>query len=103
MEQLEEVNPEEILLAGSSHASVEENYALAKFANLHGYRKPVFIRNEEKGKADGFLLTDDLAPNTNGCIILGFDELTPDEFSAEADKDGLIILVNDDIFYREEL
>src|SRR5690625_6234996 len=57
----------------------------AKFANLNGYRKPVFLRNEEKGKADGFLLTDDLAPNTNGCILLGFDELTPAEFSAEAE------------------
>ncbi|HLR90067.1 MAG TPA: molybdopterin-dependent oxidoreductase [Balneolaceae bacterium] len=103
MEQLEEVKPEEVLLAGSPHASVEENYALAKFANLHGYRKPVFIRNEEKGKADGFLLTDDLAPNTNGCILLGFDELTPAEFSAEADKAGLIILVHDDFISREVL
>ncbi len=103
MEQLEEVKPAEVLLVGSPHASVEENYALAKFANLNGYRKPVFLRNEEKGKADGFLLTDDLAPNTNGCILLGFDELTPAEFSAEAEKAGLIILVHDDFISREVL
>src|SRR5690625_7869858 len=95
MEQLGGVKPAEVLLVGSPHASVEENYALAKFANLNGYRKPVFLRNEEKGKADGFLLTDDLAPNTNGCILLGFDDLTQAEFSAEAEKDTLMILVND--------
>src|SRR5690625_5495792 len=96
MEQLEEVKPEEVLLAGSPHASVEENYALAKFANLHGYRKPVFIRNEEKGKADGFLLTDDLAHNTNGCIILGFAELTLAKLSAKDEQDEMIILLHDD-------
>lgn len=103
IEQLDEIKPEEILLAGSPHASVEENYALSKFANLNGYEQPVYLRHEEKGKDDGFLLTDDLAPNTNGCNLLGFNELSSSEFSGRVEKAKLVILVQDDFISRSIL
>src|SRR5690625_5825354 len=44
-----------------------------------------------------------MSPNTYGFILLGIDELTPAEFSAEAEKAGLIILVHDDFISREVL
>jgi len=99
-EQLEDVSKDDVLLIGSSHASVEENYMLYKFASILGYNTPVFCPNIEEGKGDGFLLTDDVAPNANGCRLLGFKEVSGDKLSKSASDAKVILLLNDNVVDR---
>lgn len=99
-EQLEGVSKDDVLLIGSSHASVEENYMLSKFASILGYNAPVFCSHTEDGKGDGFLLTDDVAPNANGCRLLGFKEVSGDELSKSATNSKVILLLNDNVVDR---
>jgi len=99
-EQLEDVSKDDVLLIGSSHASVEENYMLSKFASILGYNTPVFSSHIEEGKSDGFLLTDDVAPNANGCRLLGFKEVSGDELSKSASSAKVILLLNDNVVDR---
>ncbi len=99
-EQLENVDKEDVLLIGSPEASVEENYLLSKFASVLGYGEPVFTANIEEGKGDGFLLTDDLSPNANGCRLLNFRELSPEELAGRVQKVKIVLLLNDDLIDR---
>lgn len=99
-ELIQNHNKKEILLIGSPHASVEENYALSRYANLMGLKQPVFTDHFEKGKGDGFLLTDDLSPNFNGCKLLGFKKITNKAVKKEVEKAKLIILVQDHFIER---
>ncbi len=99
-EQLEDVSKENVLLIGSPHASVEENYILSKFASILGYDTPVFCSHEEDGKGDGFLITDEVAPNANGCRLLGFSELSGDELSKSASNAKVVLLLNDNLLDR---
>jgi NADH-quinone oxidoreductase subunit G len=94
-EEVEKAGSSNILIVGSPHSSVEENYLLSKYANLLGIEQPVFTSHIEKGKGDGFLITDDLAPNTNGCRLLGFKELTGSELKKRVQKSKLVITIND--------
>ena len=66
---------------GSPHASVEENYVLMRLSNLLAGSTPVFTPHITDGAGDDFLLSDDQAPNTNGCRLLGLDELTDKELA----------------------
>jgi len=102
-EQIDEAGNQNILIVGSPHASVEENYLLAKYANLLGIEQPVFATHTEEGKGDGFLLTDDLAPNTNGCRLLGFKEVTPAELKKKVKSSKVVILINDHFADRKIL
>ena len=99
-EQLEGVSKDDVLLIGSSHASVEENYILSKFASILGYNTPVFCPHIEDEKGDDFLLTDDVAPNANGCRLLGFKEVSGDKLSKSASNAKVILLLNDNIVDR---
>lgn len=94
-EQLDENDKSEILFMGSPHVSVEENYTLSKLANLLGTGRPVFATHIEKGKDDGFLITDDMAPNTNGCRLLGFKETDNNSLKKLVKKAGILVFVND--------
>src|SRR5699024_7222588 len=58
---------ENILVIGSPHASVEDNYTFNKFFNLLGVENACFVPHIIDGFGDGFLISDDQAPNTNGC------------------------------------
>lgn len=102
-EQLDGVNKEDVLLIGSPHASVEENYILSKFASLLGYSEPVFTEHIKEGKGDGFLLTDDVAPNANGCRLLGFNEVEKNKLSEKTEKAKVILMLNDNLLDREVL
>lgn len=99
-EEVEKAGNEHILIVGSPHASVEENYLLSKYANLLGIDQPVFTTHIEEGKGDGFLITDDLAPNTNGCRLLGFNELTGKELKKKVRESKLVITINDHFIDR---
>jgi len=99
-EQIEEHKNEETLVIGSAHASVEENYVLSKFSNMMGLNNPVFTPHIEEGKGDGFLISDDIAPNTNGCRLLGFDEKDPKSIANQIEKASLILILSDDLIDR---
>lgn len=99
-EQIEDTDNAKIVVIASPHASVEENYALSKFTNLLGLNTPVFTPHIEEGTGDGFLLSDDVAPNTNGCRLLGFKELDKSAISKEIQKGELIIILNDNLVDR---
>jgi len=101
-EQLDKFKAEEILVIGSPHSSVEENYLLGKFSNLLGIQNPVFTPHSEKGTGDGFLITDDQAPNTNGVRLLDFDEKDAASLKETIKEKniGLILLLNDHLIDR---
>jgi NADH-quinone oxidoreductase subunit G len=101
-EQLEKFKAEDILVIGSPHSSVEENYLLGKFTNLLGIQNPIFTPHIEKGSGDGFLITDDQAPNTNGVRLLGFDENNAASLKEiiKGKNSGLILLLNDHLIDR---
>jgi NADH-quinone oxidoreductase subunit G len=99
-EQLENVSKEDVLLIGSPHASVEENYILSKFASLLGYNDPVFTSHIEEGKGDDLLLTDDVAPNANGCRLLGFNEVKSADLGKSVSKAKVVLLLNDNLIDR---
>ncbi|MCC5913106.1 MAG: (2Fe-2S)-binding protein [Balneolaceae bacterium] len=99
-EQLEEAEKSDVLFVASPHASVEENYLFSKFASLTGYRTPLFTPHIEEGKGDGFLITDDLAPNTNGCRLLGLEEKSASEIAKAVKKATVVILLGDHLVDR---
>ena len=102
-EEIEKAGSENVLIVGSPHASVEENYLLGKYANLLGIKQPVFTTDIEEGKGDGFLLTDDLAPNTNGCRLLGFKEVSASQLKKSVQNSELVIFINDHFVDRKIL
>ena len=102
-EQIEKTDNEKIVFVGSPHASVEENYLLMILSNLLAGSTPVFTPHIIDGAGDNFLLTDDQAPNTNGCRFLGLDELSKKDLSGKIKKAELVILLNDNLMGRDVL
>jgi len=102
-EQIEKTDKDKILFVGSPHASVEENYVLMTLSNLLAGSPPVFTPHIVDGAGDDFLLSDDQAPNTNGCRLLGLDELTSKDLSTKIKKAELVILLNDNLVDRDAL
>lgn len=102
-EQIEKTDKDKILFVGSPHASVEENYVLMTLSNLLAGSTPVFTPHIIEGAGDDFLLSDDQAPNTNGCRLLGLDELTKNDLSGQIKKSDLVVLLNDNLIDRNVL
>ncbi len=105
VEHIESVKPEEILLIGSPHASVEENYLLTKLGNLMGWGTPHFTPHLNEGSGDGFLITDDQAPNTQGIRLLGLSENDNDQLAKRISDSGIscVIILNDALIDRNVL
>ena len=99
-EQIEQADKNDILFIGSPHASVEENSVLLTLANLLTGSTPVFTPHIIEGSGDGFLITDDQAPNTNGCRLLGLDEVEAGDLKAKIKKAKLVVLLNDNLVDR---
>lgn len=102
-EVLEANDSNDILLIGSPHASVEENYAFNKFFNLLGAPNARFTTHIIDGYGDDFLLTDDQAPNTSGCRLLNLDESSPSELKSAVAGAKVVITLGDDLVGREVL
>lgn len=102
-ETLEEYNPDEILVVGSPHASVEENYALKQFAQAMGMNNPAFVPHVIPGAGDNYLITDDQAPNANGCRLLELDEAQPIDLKSKLDSGYFkaLIILNDELIDRD--
>lgn len=99
-ETLEGVNPKDVLVIGSAHASVEENYALMKFFSTWGVNDFHFSPDVKDGHADDFLLTDDQAPNTNGVKALGFTETSNEDLRSSISAAKVVVLLNDELIDR---
>ncbi len=63
------------LFLASAMATVEDNYLLKRLAESLGGTVAGFLPHVEVGRGDGWLLTDDLTPNAEGCRRLGIDEV----------------------------
>lgn len=100
-EILEAHTPGEILLIGSPHASVEENYAFNKFFNMLGAPNAKFVPHIIPGYGDDFLLSDDQAPNTNGCRLLNLDEKNGDDLPTAVRNAKIVIFLADDYIGRD--
>jgi NADH-quinone oxidoreductase subunit G len=103
VETLQAHSSDKILLIGSPHASVEENYAFNKFFNLLGSQNAQYVPHIIEGYGDDFLITDDQAPNTNGCRLLSLNEINPDQLSGLIANAKVVLILNDDLVGREVL
>lgn len=99
-EQIEQTDKKDILFIGSPHVSVEENSVLLTLANLLTGSTPLFTPHIIDGSGDGFLITDDQAPNTNGCRLLGLDEVEASDLKTKIKKAKLVVLLNDNLMDR---
>ncbi len=61
----------EVLFLASAHATVEDNYLLQSLAASVGGSVAGYLPDIETGRGDGWLVTDDRAPNAKGCERLG--------------------------------
>ena len=84
------------LFLGSAWATVEDNYLLCRLAEAVGAGRPRFIRHVEHGRADDLTLTDDLAPNTQGCERLGMEAIDADGFRAALAGADLLYVMEED-------
>lgn len=103
LEQFGKVDRSGVVVIGSPHASVEENYALSRFANLLGLGEPLFTPHIVEGSGDGFLITDDQAPNTAGIRLLGFREVDEDEMRKRVASAKMVLLLSDHLIDRGAL
>ncbi|NGP76204.1 2Fe-2S iron-sulfur cluster binding domain-containing protein [Balneolaceae bacterium YR4-1] len=102
-EVLEANDSSDILLIGSPHASVEENYTFNKFFNLLGAPNARFATHIIDGYGDDFLITDDQAPNTSGCRLLNLDESSSSELKTAVSQAKVVITLGDDLIDRDVL
>lgn len=97
-ETLEGVTPEDVLVIGSAHASVEENYALMKFFNTWGSNNFVFAPHIIEGAGDDLLLTDDQAPNTEGVQMLGYEAVA--DLPSRVASAKVVVMLSDELIDR---
>ncbi|MFH5833113.1 molybdopterin-dependent oxidoreductase [Halalkalibaculum sp. DA384] len=102
-EILEAHDSDDILVIGSPHASVEENYSFNKFFNLLGVETAKFVPHIVEGYGDDFLLTDDQAPNTNGCRLIDLDEIDSKSLKSAIGSAKVVIMLSDELVDREVL
>jgi NADH-quinone oxidoreductase subunit G len=89
---LKEYKGNEIAFIGSPYATVEDNYLLKRLAEALGAPMPSYIPDIEEGAGDDWLLTDDRAPNAQGCERLGFAPLDAEALRSSI-RDGSVRLV----------
>ncbi|MGM0546864.1 MAG: molybdopterin-dependent oxidoreductase [Bacteroidota bacterium] len=102
-EVLEANDSSDIAVIGSPHASVEENYVFNKFFNLLGATNAKFTPHVVPGSGDGFLITDDRAPNTNGCRVINLDESDDAAIKSAVSGAKVVIILSDDLIGRDVL
>ncbi len=102
-EALEAHKADDILVIGSPHASIEGNYTFNNFFNLLGAENACFVPHIIDGFGDDFLISDDQAPNTNGCRLLSFEENDKATLKSAASEAEMIIILNDNLIGRGAL
>ena len=100
VEQISSHAADEILVIGSPHASIEDNYILSKFFNKIGVNDVYYTPHIEEGAGDNFLLTDDQAPNTLGINYLDFTESDDLARQLSSNKVKIVVILNDNLLDR---
>jgi NADH-quinone oxidoreductase subunit G len=102
IEVLDAHDPSDVLVLGSPHASVEENHVLNSFFTSAGTEPARFVPHVIPGSGDDFLLSDDQAPNANGCRLLGLEEWNEQGVQNALDSGNykVVVLLNDDLMGR---
>jgi NADH-quinone oxidoreductase subunit G len=92
-ETLKSHNSDEIAFLGSAYATVEDNFVLMRLADA--LKVPVlgYLPHREPGGGDGWLVTDDRAPNARGCELLGLAPLEGNALRGRLKADGIRVLV----------
>src|SRR5690606_5222741 len=79
-------------------ATVEDNYLLTRLAEATGAEVAGYVSYREAGSGDGWLISDDPAPNAAGCERLGMSPVDGDALKARlADVDVLYVLDDDPV------
>lgn len=99
-EQVASAGKNGVVFVGSAHASVEDNFAVSRFFDLLGSTTAGFVPHIEVGKGDGFLLSDDLAPNTNGCKYIGLSEWNATDLRSAVKKAKVVVILQEDVIGR---
>ncbi|CAN5506710.1 2Fe-2S iron-sulfur cluster-binding protein [soil metagenome] len=93
---LKRAGASEIVFLGSAYATVEDNYLLMKLAEALGAEAPSYIAHHEDGSGDEWLISDDPAPNTQGCERLGMNAVDPQTFAARVRAAKVLYVLDDD-------
>ncbi len=104
-EELDKVESSQILVIGSPHASVEDNYTFKKYFESLGVTDFYYLPHVVPGAGDDLLLSDDQAPNTLGVRALGYSEIAGDKLPkiVTSAKPKLVFILDDDILDRSDL
>ena len=88
----------ETLFLASAHATVEDNWMLMQLAEVVGGQVAGYIPHIEPGHGDGWLRTDDRAPNSQGCERLGLQPVDMKLWGArlEAGEVQVLYVLEDD-------
>jgi NADH-quinone oxidoreductase subunit G len=82
VELIKSTEPPKVQFLASAHATVEDNYLLMRLAGKLGAPPPVFLSKVESGSGDDWLVSDDRAPNAEGCRLLGLEMIDPPSLTA---------------------
>ncbi len=99
-EKIAETPSDQILVIASAFSSLEDNFALSSFFSKLGKGSVGFTPHIVPGFGDGFLITDDQAPNTSGVRMLDVAEHSASSLSDAAKNAKLVIILNDDLVGR---
>jgi NADH-quinone oxidoreductase subunit G len=103
IEQVNKAGIQNIAVIGSAHAPIEDNFALDSLFSGMGNAGAVFVPHIVSGHGDSFLLTDDIAPNTEGCRLLGLNEVSASALKETVSKASMVVMLNDDLIGRGAL
>lgn len=90
----------ETLFLASARATVEDNWMLMQLAEAVGGQVAGYIPHVEPGHGDGWLRTDDRAPNSQGCARLGLQPIDLKLWGARLEAgevQGLYVLEDDPV------
>ncbi len=95
---LKEFGGNDVFFLGSPHATVEDNHLLMKLAEAVGAPAPQYLPHVETGAGDDWLLTDDQAPNAEGCERLGMRQVDAEMLRARlrGGETKLLYVMEDD-------
>ncbi len=85
-----------VFFLGSASATVEDNHLLARLADAIGADAPRYIARGKEGSGDGFLISDDPAPNTGGVERLGFNAIDALTMASQIASADVVYILGED-------
>ncbi len=96
---LKDLNPDEVMFAASPFSTLEDNYALKKFAGtVFGRTDLFYIPNIDESFGDDLYKRSDRTPNSNGLKLLGISAFTNETIDRlSSGKIKTVVILNDDL------